>query len=155
MSTVAELVIPQTAALPLRWNSGKPRVLLITSRETRRWVIPKGWLMKGKTPWETARIEACEEAGALGKIRAKPIGSYHYVKLLPRGESCRCKVLVFPLVVEKLKKNWKERDQRSRQWFPAKKAAKLVSEPELSTLLLNLADSQGANLIPKKLRHIS
>lgn len=155
MSTIAELVIPQTAALPLRWISGRPRVLMITSRETRRWVIPKGWLMKGKKPWETARIEACEEAGALGKIQAKPIGTYHYVKILPRGESCRCKVHVFPLVVDRLKKNWKERDERSRQWFSAKRAAKLVSEPELSTLLLDIAAGQGADLIPKKLRQIS
>jgi len=155
MSTIAELVIPQTAALPLRWNSGKPRVLMITSRETGRWVIPKGWLMKGKKPWETARIEACEEAGALGEVQAKPIGTYHYVKILPRGKSCQCKVFVFPLFVERLKKNWKERDERSRRWFSAKKAAKLVSEPELSALLLEIAASQGAHLIPKKLRQIS
>ncbi|WP_422037058.1 NUDIX hydrolase [Roseibium sp.] len=155
MSNIAELVIPQTAALPLRWNSGKPRVLMITSRETRRWVIPKGWLMKGKKPWETASIEACEEAGALGRIHAKPIGTYHYVKMLPRGESCRCEVHVYPLVVEKLKKNWRERGERTRRWFSAKKAAKLVSEPELSTLLLDIAGSRGANLIPGKLRQIS
>ncbi len=110
--------------------------------------------MKGKKPWETATIEACEEAGALGKIHAKPIGTYHYVKILPRGESCRCKVFVFPLVVERLKKNWKEREERSRRWFSAKKAANLVSEPELSSLLLDLAGSQGTNLIPKKFRQI-
>ena len=108
--------------------------------------------MKGKTPWEPAMIEACEEAGALGRIHAKPIGTYHYVKILSRDESCRCKVFVFPLVVERLKKNWKEREERSRRWFSAKKAAKLVSEPELSGLLLALASSQCTNLNPKKLR---
>lgn len=152
MSNIAAPVIPQTAALPIRWESGKPRILMITSRETRRWVIPKGWLIKGKKPSETARIEACEEAGVLGKVHTKPIGDYHYVKSLQRGESCRCKVFVFPMVVEKLKKKWKERDERSRRWFSARKAAKLVSEPELATLLLGIAANKGADLTLKRLR---
>lgn len=147
MSEVADLANVQVAALPMRWKSGKVRILMITSRETRRWVLPKGWLIKGKKPWEAARIEAVEEAGVTGRVHTKPIGTYHYEKGLPRGETCFCRVLVFPLVVESLKKTWKEKDERSRGWFSAKKAARLVAEPELSALLLAIAADQGADLV--------
>jgi 8-oxo-dGTP pyrophosphatase MutT (NUDIX family) len=59
----------QIAALPVHWDkSGKPRVLMVTSRDTGRWVMPKGWLMDGKKPWQAAKIEALEEAGAVGFI---------------------------------------------------------------------------------------
>lgn len=132
----------QIAALPMRRDkNGRLRVLMVTSRDTGRWVMPKGWTMDSKKPWEAAKIEALEEAGALGSISAKSIGRYHYDKRLTGGRSIPCRVTVYPMVVEKLKSNWKERGQRKRHWFSLKKASKLVNEPELQTLLKSLASN--------------
>lgn len=130
----------QIAALPVRWDKkDKMQVLMVTSRDTGRWVMPKGWLMDGKKPWHAAEIEALEEAGAVGFISPEAIGVYHYRKRLNRRKSLRCRVTVYPMMVDKLKRRWKERKQRKRHWFSPKKAAQLVDEKELTSLLLELA----------------
>ena len=130
----------QIAALPLRLDEkGRPRVLMVTSRETGRWVMPKGWHMDETKPWHAAEIEALEEAGATGAISPEPIGDYHYVKRLGGGAEILCRVTVYPMVVEKLRRRWKERKERTRRWFSPRKAARLVEEPELAALLENLA----------------
>ncbi|WP_425038304.1 NUDIX hydrolase [Primorskyibacter sp. S187A] len=130
----------QIAALPVRWDKkGRLRVLMVTSRDTGRWVMPKGWLMDGKKPWHAAKIEALEEAGAVGFVSDQPIGTYHYKKRLSDGSKLRCEVTVYPMIVEKLKKRWKERKQRRRHWFSFSKAAKLVNERDLTDLLTKLA----------------
>lgn len=130
----------QIAALSVRWDkSGKPRVLMVTSRDTGRWVMPKGWCMKGISNWEAAKIEALEEAGAVGVMVDEPIGEYQYVKRLDDGAKVLARVTVYPMFVESLKRNWKERKERKRRWFSFRKAAKLVDEPELSDLLNKLA----------------
>jgi len=134
----------QIAALPVHMDkTGKLRVLMVTSRETRRWVMPKGWLMDGKKPWHAAEIEALEEAGAVGFVSNRPIGDYHYLKGLDEGSSVPCLVTVYPMVVEKLKRRWKERKERKRHWFSLKEAARLVDEPELTALLQSLAKRSG------------
>jgi 8-oxo-dGTP pyrophosphatase MutT (NUDIX family) len=129
----------QIAALPVKWEDGKMRVLMVTSRGTGRWVMPKGWEMDGHKPWHAAEIEALEEAGAVGSIGSEPLGEYHYRKTLDDGTIIPVRVQIYPMVVESLKKRWKERDQRQRHWFSLKGAAKRVKEPELSALLLTLA----------------
>lgn len=130
----------QIAALPMRWTkSGKIQVLMVTSRDSGRWLMPKGWTMNGKKPWAAAEIEALEEAGALGHIGREVIGQYSYKKKLSNGHSLLCGVDVYPMMVERLKSNWKERAERKRKWFSAKGAAKRVSEPELAELLKSLA----------------
>jgi 8-oxo-dGTP pyrophosphatase MutT (NUDIX family) len=130
----------QIAALPMRWTkSGKFQVLMVTSRETGRWIMPKGWTMNGKKPWAAAEIEALEEAGALGYIGRDIISQYTYKKKLGKGVSVTCDVDVYPMVVKRLKSNWKERSERKRKWFSAKGAAKKVSEPELAKVLMALA----------------
>jgi len=129
----------QIAALPVFWDGrDKLRVLMVTSRDTGRWVMPKGWLMDGKKPWTAAGIEALEEAGAIGTISKIAIGTYRYEKLMDDGQSLLCEVTVYPMIVERLKVRWKERNARKRRWFSPKKAAKLVHEPELTELLCNL-----------------
>ena len=136
----AEDIAEQIAALPVHWDkSGKLRVLMVTSRDTGRWVMPKGWLMDGKKPWQAAKIEALEEAGAVGFISDRPIGFYHYRKRLGRGKKLRCRVTVYPMMVDRLKRRWKERKERKRHWFSLNKAAKLVDEDDLTTLLRDLA----------------
>lgn len=130
----------QIAALPIRWDaSGKMQVLMVTSRGTGRWVMPKGWTMDGKKPWRAAEIEAMEEAGAEGYISTEKLGVYHYCKSLDDGERIKCRVRLYPMIVEKLNKNWKERRDRTRRWFSIRTAAKKVDEPELRDLLLSLA----------------
>ncbi len=129
----------QIAALPIRRDGkGNIRVLMVTSRETGRWVMPKGWTMDGKKPWAAAEIEALEEAGATGHIAKEAIGTYDYDKVQEDGNLLRCRVYLYPMVVQKLKRNWKERAERKRRWFSLKTAAKAVLEPGLSKLLLQI-----------------
>jgi len=124
----------QYAALPYRL-SGELMVLLLTSRDTGRWVLPKGWPMKGKKPHLSARREALEEAGVIGPIGKRSIGIFHYPKRLADGEVVTCEVHVYPLAVEGQRKRWRERHERTQQWFTPEEAARVVDEPELAALL--------------------
>jgi 8-oxo-dGTP pyrophosphatase MutT (NUDIX family) len=138
--------------LPLAIGAdGERRVLLVTSRETRRWVIPKGWAEKGISPPALAAKEAYEEAGLEGEVGAQPLGSYRYAKLR-RGKKATkvvpCEVVVFPFAVTRQLADWPERGQREARWFTPEKAALLVQEGGLVTLLLRLAThGQAAGLI--------
>lgn len=118
---------------------GQRLVLLVTSRETHRWVLPKGWAEKGVAPHEQAALEAFEEAGLKGEIAAVPIGSYRYIKRLGGGRTVACRVDVFPLAVECRLDEWPEKGQRNAGWFTPGEAATLVEEIGLSALLLDLA----------------
>lgn len=130
----------QIAAMPLRWKGDDVQVLMITSRDTGRWVVPKGWTMKGVDPWDAAAIEALEEAGAKGHIAREPFGTYGYDKVLDDGAAVPCRVMVYPMIVSRLKSDWKERDERRRRWFEVGRAAELVDEPELAALLRQLSE---------------
>lgn len=126
----------QYSALPWRRASdGTLEVLLITSRETRRWVIPKGWPMKGKAPGESAALEAFEEAGVIGQMSEAQLGVYHYDKRLKSGRLQRVRVAVFALEVQSEAETYHELGQRERQWMVPAEAADLVVEPELAALL--------------------
>ncbi|MFC0407807.1 NUDIX hydrolase [Roseomonas elaeocarpi] len=129
----------QYAALPYAEVDGEMRVMLVTSRETHRWVLPKGWAEKDLAPHELAAKEAFEEAGLLGAVSDRSIGSYHYNKRLRSGREIPCDVAVFPLRVERQVKNWPERRERETRWFTPAQAALEVEEAELVTLLLGLA----------------
>ncbi|WP_310618743.1 NUDIX hydrolase [Flexibacterium corallicola] len=130
----------QFAALPFRRSkSGDIQVLLITSRETKRWVLPKGWPMPNKSGPETAGIEAYEEAGLYGKIKKKSVGSYLYFKVFKTGRSLPCSVKVYPMKVDRLSERWPEQHQRTRKWFGIKKAIQSVDEPSLKALLRSWA----------------
>lgn len=125
----------QFAALCFRVKDGKVRILLTTSRRTGRWIIPKGWPMDGMTPAHCAAQEAWEEAGVIGKPRDVCLGLFSYRKVLPGEDGLPCVALVYPVEVKKLVKDYPEAAQRSRKWVSRKKAAKLVSEPELSRII--------------------
>jgi len=126
----------QFAALPWRRDAaGEVEVMLITSRETRRWVIPKGWPIKGKTSRKSAAQEAFEEAGIRGKISKRPIGAYAYDKRLKNGRLQHVRVAVFGLQVESEAAAYPELGQREKAWLPLVEAARLVEEPELMVLL--------------------
>ena len=124
----------QFGALCYRVRDEKPQILLVTSRGTGRWILPKGWPIDGASPSEAAMQEAWEEAGVEGKVMSNSLGIYSYVKE-DDGERMPCVVAVFPVKVQKLKKKFPEVEQRSRKWFSLKKAASLVEEPELSQIM--------------------
>ena len=125
----------QVGALCWRVSGKGLRILLITSRDTGRWVIPKGWPMKKRTDWEAAAREAWEEAGVEGVIAPQSIGLYTYRKVLQGGSFIPCAVRVYPLEVQSMRREYPEIGQRSSKWFSIKKAARRVEEPELAALI--------------------
>ncbi len=126
----------QYAALPWRAGEHGPEVLLVTSRQTRRWIIPKGWPMKGRSGPEAAAQEAFEEAGVRGPIAKAPLGVFSYVKRLADGSGRPCAVRVYPLEVVETLDDWPEMNQRERRWMSPPAAAAAVDESELKVLIL-------------------
>lgn len=128
----------QYAALCFRYKdqSSDIEILVITSRDTGRWVIPKGWPMKRKEPFEAASIEAWQEAGVRGKVRKKPVGRYTYLKSLDDGDVAPCVVDVFQIEVDHIAERFRERGERSCQWVSPDEAARPVREVELKALLV-------------------
>jgi 8-oxo-dGTP pyrophosphatase MutT (NUDIX family) len=128
----------QFGALCFRYrDDGDIEVLVITSRDSGRWIIPKGWPMKGKKPHEAAAIEAWEEAGVRGKAKKKPAGRYTYLKELNDGAVVPCVVELFQVEVDKVNAKFKERGQRLQAWVSLDEAARRVREIELKSLLVN------------------
>ena len=125
----------QVAALPWRSQGGEREILMITSRETRRWVIPKGGRMAGKTNAEAAAVEAMEEAGVQGETDAVSVGAFRYAKRLRNGQDQMCVVAVFPLKVLIQLGSWPEAAERERRWMSAEAAAAAVHEPDLAALI--------------------
>ena len=129
----------QVAAVPVRQDASLgTQVLLVTSRETRRWVVPKGWPWPKHADHDAAAAEAWEEAGVVGRVKTKSIGSYTYDKRRD-GRLYLLKVNVYVLAVTKVAETWPEFNERDRQWFTAREAASLVDEPALKDILLSLA----------------
>jgi len=128
----------QYAALPWRYSGGSREVLLISSRDTGRWVIPKGWPIRGLSPAETAAREAYEEAGLGGMVSKKPIGEFEYGKRLDNGAVLATRVEVFALEQMVQHKDWPEKGQRRLQWFSVPEAAEAVEEPELKVIISKL-----------------
>ena len=129
----------QNAALPFRQREdGNLEILLVTSRGTGRWIVPKGWPKRKRAPHVTAAREAMEEGGILGKIYQTPLGTFRYEKRHVHF-SLPCEVTVFALEVVEQMAEWPERRERSTRWFDVCDAATAVQEPELAALMLNLA----------------
>jgi len=140
----------QVAALPWRQGDNEPEILLITSRQSGRWLLPKGWPMKGKTPCGAAAQEALEEAGIKGSICEAPVGSYFYDKLEPDGRSTPCSVEVYPLRVERELEDWPEAAVRTRSWVSVSRAATLVHEDGLSDFLRQLDPAVLAESVERR-----
>jgi 8-oxo-dGTP pyrophosphatase MutT (NUDIX family) len=140
-------VSQQYAALPWRRAQGF-EVLLITSRETRRWVIPKGWPMSGLSAAESAAQEAYEEAGIRGQMAAQAVGHYTYSKRLRGGAKKRFRVDVFAMEVTEVLDLWPEAHERARQWLSPHEALALVEEPELAALIRTFAGEHLGRALP-------
>lgn len=131
----------QFAALCYRARDGfgATEVLLLTSRDTGRWVIPKGWPMGDRPGFEVAEQEAFEEAGVRGTIEQSPLGFFHYEKAMAKGAIIPCRVQVHALEVCFLEEHYKEKHCRTNKWFKCSEAAKRVNEPQLKTLIADFA----------------
>ena len=140
------LAIRQIAALPYRTAgpalNAPVSILLVTSRETRRWVVPKGNLSSGTDPHIAAAQEAEEEAGVRGAVCPTSLGSYRYRKRRGNGAWLMADVEVFPLAVSEELATWKEQDQRERRWFSLSDAAAQVDEPDLRDLIASFGASE-------------
>lgn len=129
----------QYAALCWRKGEAGVEVLLITSRDTGRWVIPKGWPMPDLSPEAAAAREAWEEAGVEGVVNPVSLGSFGYLKDMAADPAVPCAVEVYDLQVESLASKFPEKAERKRQWFRPDEAATLVREPDLASLIESFA----------------
>jgi len=127
----------QYGALPYRFtDTGTLQILLITSRRTRRWIIPKGWPMKSMKPAMAAAREAYEEAGIRGTIASKAIGAFVYEKSLDdEGGAVPCEVRVFPLLVKRQLKTWPEQQEREIRWLDPEQVIWLVEDEGLQRVI--------------------
>lgn len=125
----------QVAALPWRRAANGIEILLVTSRETRRWVTPKGGRMTGLTDAEAAAQEALEEAGIEGRAADEPIGTFRYLKILKRRAPRWCVVAVYALEVRVEHDTWQEQAERERLWVSRDEAVRRVDEPDLKALI--------------------
>ncbi len=135
----------QVAALPWRASKRGIQVMLVTSRDTGRWVLPKGWPEGGEALWDAAAREAGEEAGITGTVTETELGCYRYNKARRSGADLTCEVVVFPLKVHVVADKWPERKQRRRAWFSPAEAASKVQEPELAALIAEFDASRSGD----------
>ena len=125
----------QIAALCHRGEGERRQYLLVTSRDTGRWIIPKGWPIRGLAANETALQEAWEEAGVKeGRPSDAPVGTYTYQKRKNNGFAIPVETLVYSVSVEDMSDDYPEAQERDRKWVSAETAAQLVNETELKSI---------------------
>jgi len=142
---LAARTVQQVATLPFIVVDGRVELLLITSKERKRWIVPKGWPDKNGGLADAAAREAAEEAGVIGPVRPDPVGEYLYDKR-KHGYEVRCHVFVYPLLVREHRLTWPEQGQRQLRWAMLAEAAGLVDDRDLADLLTTLAGNDGAPL---------
>jgi hypothetical protein len=133
----------QFGAVPFRMRKGRIEVMLVTSRDGRRWLVPKGWPMK-RGPRYTAKTEAYQESGVRGKLRRKPLGTMSYRKKVG-GRVLKMHLSLYPLVVKKQVRRFPERKQRTIRWFSLKGAVKRCDNPSLARLLGKIKKVAGSS----------
>lgn len=138
----------QYGALCWRGTGAGVEVLLITSRDTGRWVIPKGWPIQGLTPEGTAAREAWEEAGVEGVVNPACLGRFGYQKVMSEAAQVPCAVAVYSLRVDALNDRFPEMADRKRAWFRPVDAAELVHEAELASLIIGFSPQSDGRLPP-------
>jgi 8-oxo-dGTP pyrophosphatase MutT (NUDIX family) len=142
--TATNPILHQAGVIAYRILDGKVRVLLVTSRDTGRWIIPKGNIKAGEMPCKAAENEAYEEAGVKGTIiGSSPLGMYTYFKKLDSGQARTATVEVYLLRVKDRLKKWPERNERKLSWVSSKKAVALVEERGIVALLLRLMELEN------------
>ena len=141
---MTETIQHQIGALPYRiTNAGSIEILLVTTRGTGRWIVPKGWPMTGMSDSKAAAQEAYEEAGVLGQVAPRPIGTFLHEKQADDGDAgTRSKVTVYPLRVTSSLSFWKEANQRQIGWVTPEHAMEMVQNDELRALIDAFAGKQ-------------
>jgi len=129
--------IIQYAALPYRVVDGHVEVMLVTSRETKRWILPKGQPEKRLKPYEVAAAEAYEEAGIMGSVDKDAMTMFASTKRLKNGTELPCTIKVYVLKVKKVLDAWPEKSERERRWFSPGEAAMVATEAGLIRTLLD------------------
>jgi 8-oxo-dGTP pyrophosphatase MutT (NUDIX family) len=127
--------IEQYGVIAWRRSGSGVEILMITSRETRRWVVPRGNAIPGLRPWESAAQEAFEEAGVRGGVQPDAIGTYRYGKRAKDGRVTPALVHLYPMLVTEEADAWPEDRQRERRWFDPEAAASAVDEADLAALI--------------------
>ena len=135
-NTFNNKVYKQIGALCFKIEEKKLKILLVKSRRSKRWVIPKGWKLATMNSRMSVAVEAWEEAGVQGKVSKRPVGFYHYRKSDKNASFFSCEVKVYSLNVLKLKKKFPEMSERKSKWFSCKDASMMVDEPELKKIIL-------------------
>ena len=148
-------MLTQYGVLPVRSApGGRLEVLLITSRDTRRWVVPRGNPLPGKSDVESAAQEAFEEAGISGPVGTEAIGSYSYAKRRRLRRDLPAQVHLFRMEVQTEAEDWPEKSQRERRWFPIREAAAAVAEPDLADLIVSLDPAAAEDAIARARRAV-
>lgn len=135
----------QVGALCWRWKTNAAQVLLVTSRDTGRWIVPKGWSMDDRTEAQAALAEAWEEAGVLGAVSEAAMGHFVYPKMLADGIALPVRVALFPVEVVRLKRRYPEMGQRERRWFRPEAAAERLGEPDLAQIVASFVPARNAD----------
>ena len=136
-SSFKEKVFHQIGALCYRLTDKNLKILLISSRRSKRWIVPKGWKVEKMSNRKSVALEAWEEAGVQGRVSERSIGTYYYRKRTSNNDFLTCAVKVFSLQVKATKKKFPERGQRKLKWVHSTMAIDLVTEPELKTVIKN------------------
>jgi 8-oxo-dGTP pyrophosphatase MutT (NUDIX family) len=136
----------QYGVLPYRISkSNGLEILLVTTRRSKRWSIPKGWPIKDLKPSKAAAREAYEEAGIRGTVGTKSIGGFFYGKRLEDSLGIvPCEVRVFPMIVKRQLDKWPEAEERETGWFEPANALAVVEAPELRALIASFSKRHEA-----------
>lgn len=123
----------QSGVVPYRLQENKLEILLVTSIKKKKWIIPKGYVEYGLTPFESAKKEAYEEAGITGANETEELGEFFY------GNNDNKKLLkVFLLKVIEQSDDYPEKNLRKRKWFIIDEAITSIDNSEVKNILIKL-----------------
>jgi 8-oxo-dGTP pyrophosphatase MutT (NUDIX family) len=136
--------VVQFGVLPWRRTPDGVQVLLVTTRNTRRWIVPKGWPETGRTPQECAAQEGYEEAGVKGAVTGESIGAFSHRKQLKSGQMVTCRIRVYSMEVSDVADDWPEKSARETKWCLVAEALTLVDDPGLRRLIAKFSRTAAA-----------
>ncbi|UYO00741.1 MAG: NUDIX hydrolase [Devosia sp.] len=122
----------QAGAIPYAIVEGRLAILLVTSRRSGKWIFPKGAVESGMTAWESAALEAIEEAGVSGEIDPNAVGSYR--ASIGNDGVTLVDVDLFPLKVTQQHDSWLEQNERMRHWVTLSEAHRLLADRSMARL---------------------
>ncbi|MCK7612064.1 NUDIX hydrolase [Roseibium sediminicola] len=133
----------QIAALCHRMRDGRAEVLLVTSKSTRRWILPKGWPILSHRAHRTAAIEAFEEAGVVGRVHKNPFASFSSYKGGEAGLKIRTEILVFLVDVDSVAEEFPDSAERDSRWVSIEEAIKITNDSGLADVFRKLEHLYG------------